>query len=180
MILTNARLIFPDGIRDGLELVVEKGKITAIRERIQAHASEVLDLYGNYLAPGFIDLHVHGARGRDSMEASAEAFRAICDFHATGGTTSLLLTTATASIDHLVDVLNAVRDCLQRRAVVGTARCAVRTPQRGVPTIRQIAGVHLEGPFISKAKCGAQRAELIQDPLPAAVQQLLEHADLIN
>src|SRR5947208_7054972 len=110
MILTNARLIFPDGIRDGLELVVEKGKITAIRERIRAHASEVLDLSGNYLAPGFIDLHVHGARGRDTMEASAEAFRAICDYHAGGGTTSLLLTTATAPRNVITDVLNTVRD----------------------------------------------------------------------
>src|SRR5213075_238066 len=160
MILTNARLIFPDGIRDGLELVVEKGKIIAIRERIQAHASEVLDLYGNYLAPGFIDLHVHGARGRDTMEASAEAFRTICDYHAGGGTTSLLLTTATAPMNEITDVLNTVRDC------------------RG--SIRQLAGVHVEGPFVSKAKCGAQRAEFIQNPSRASVQRLLEHANLIK
>ncbi|HJX80936.1 MAG TPA: amidohydrolase family protein, partial [Candidatus Udaeobacter sp.] len=131
MILTNARLIFPDGIRDGLELVVGKEKITAIREHSHARANEVLDLHGNYLVPGFIDLHVHGALGRDSMEASAEAFQAICDYHASGGTTSLLLTTATAPFDRITDVLNAVRDC----------RCS----------IARIAGVHVEGPFISKA-----------------------------
>src|SRR5438094_2693874 len=160
MILTNARLIFPDGIRDGLELVVEKGKITAIRERIQAHASEVLDLYGNYLAPGFIDLHVHGARGRDTMEGSAEAFRAICDYHAGGGTTSLLLTTATSPMNEITDVLNTVRDC------------------RGA--IKQLAGVHVEGPFVSKTKCGAQRAEFIQNPSYASVHRLLEHANLIK
>jgi len=160
MILTNARLIFPDGIRDGLELVVEKGTITAIRERIQAHASEVLDLYGNYLAPGFIDLHVHGARGRDTMEASAEAFRAICDYHAGGGTTSLLLTTATAPMNDIADVLNTVRNC------------------RG--SIKQLTGVHVEGPFVSKAKCGAQRAEFIQNPSRVSVQRLLEHANLVK
>src|SRR5262245_40933397 len=160
MILGNARLIFPDGIRDGLELVVEKGKITAIREHNHAQANEVLDLQGNYLAPGFIDLHVHGALGRDTMEASAEAFRAICDFHAGGGTTSILLTTATAPLDKIANVLRAVRDC--RSAI-----CA-------------IAGVHVEGPFISRAKAGAQRAEFIQDPLPAAVRHLLEYADVIK
>jgi N-acetylglucosamine-6-phosphate deacetylase len=159
MILTNARLIFPDGVRDGLELVVEKGKITAIRERIQAHASEVLDLYGNYLAPGFIDLHVHGARGRDTMEASAEAFRAICDYHAGGGTTSLLLTTATAPMNDIADVLNTVRNCR---------------------SIKRLVGVHVEGPFVSKAKCGAQRAEFIQNPSRVSVQRLLEHANLIK
>jgi N-acetylglucosamine-6-phosphate deacetylase len=168
MIFTNARLIFPDGIRDGLEVVVEEGKIAAIRpptprlrrtgERVRR--KEVIDLNGNYLAPGFIDLHVHGALGRDTMEASAEAFRSICDFHASGGTTSLLLTTATAPLDEIVKVLQAVPE--YRSA------------------ISPIVGVHVEGPFISKAKAGAQRVEFIQVPSPAAVQQLLEQADVMK
>ena len=132
----------------------------AIREPTQARGDEVVDLAGNYLAPGFIDLHVHGALGRDSMEASAEAFRTICDFHASGGTTSLLLTTATAPIDKFGEVLRAVRDCRS--------------------SIRAVAGVHIEGPFISKAKCGAQREEFIQKPSPAHVQQLLAFADVIK
>src|SRR5213080_4658563 len=110
MIFTDARLIFPTGIRDGLELVAHDRKIMAIREQTQARGDEVVDLAGNYLAPGFIDLHVHGALGRDSMEASAEAFRAICDFHASGGTTSLLLTTAAAPIASLVELLKAARN----------------------------------------------------------------------
>ena len=161
MIFTNARLIFPDGIRDGLEVVVEDGKIAAICERSLAHRKhEIIDLHGNYLAPGFIDLHVHGALGRDTMEASAEAVRSICDFHASGGTTSLLLTTATAHLNEILKVLQAVRDF----------RSAI-TP---------IVGVHVEGPFISKAKAGAQRAEFIQDPSPAAVRQLLEYADVLK
>src|SRR4029434_2124069 len=160
MIFTNSRLIFRDGTQEGLELVVEKGKITAIREHSNASANEVLDLHGNYLAPGFIDLHVHGALGQDSMEASAEAFQAICDYHASGGTTALLLTTATAPLDRITDVLNAVRDC----------RCS----------ITRIAGVHVEGPFISKAKCGAQHAEFIQNPSQTSVHQLLDHADVIK
>jgi len=160
MILTNARLILPDEIRDGLEVVATEGKITAIREQTHPPPTEIIDLQGNYLAPGFVDLHVHGATGRDTMEASTGAFRAICDFHASGGTTSLLLTTGTAPMDKLLEVLNAVRDC--------------RSSNDG------IAGVHVEGPFISKAKCGAQRAEFIQEPSPAGVQQLLEHADVIR
>jgi N-acetylglucosamine-6-phosphate deacetylase len=168
MIFTNARLIFPDGIRDGFEVVVEQGKIAAIRPptpRLRPTSEpvrerEVIDLAGNYLAPGFIDLHVHGACGRDTMEASLEAFRAICDFHASGGTTSLLLTTATAPLDKIVKVLQAVRDYR--------------------PVVSAIVGVHVEGPFISKAKAGAQRAEFIQDPSAAAVQQLLKHADVLK
>lgn len=157
MIFSSARLILPDGIRDGLELVVEDGKIAEIRER---SAAESIDLSGNYLAPGFIDLHIHGALGRDTMEATPESFRAICDYHATGGTTSLLLTTVTAPITEIVSVLRAVR------ALAGD--------------IRQIAGVHVEGPFISKAKAGAQRVEFIRDPDDHLVDQLLAFADVIK
>src|SRR5437868_6984232 len=161
MIFTNARLIFPDGIRDGLEVVVEEGKIAEIRERTLAHGRhEVIDLNGNYLAPGFIDLHVHGALGRDTMEASAEAFRSVCDFHASGGTTSLLLTTATAPLDEIRKVLQAVCDCR--------------------PAIALIGGVHVEGPFISRAKKGAQCEEFIQDPSPVAVRRLVQYAEVIK
>ena len=170
MILTNARLISPDGIRDGLEVVVEEGKIAEIRppaprlrrtgEQTRTSSKDVVDLDGNYLAPGFIDLHVHGALGRDTMDSSAEAFRTICDFHARDGTTSVLLTTATAPLENIVDVLKAVRDYRS--------------------SISAVAGVHVEGPFVSKAKCGAQRAEFIQDPSPGGVRQLLEYADVIK
>src|SRR4029434_3678872 len=83
MIFTNARLILPDGIRDGLEIVVEKGKIAEIRppmptlrqtgERVRG--DEIIDLNGNYLAPGFIDLHVHGALGRDAVDEIGRASR---------------------------------------------------------------------------------------------------------
>ena len=59
MIFTNARLILPDGIRDGLEMVVEEGRIVAVRERSDA---EAIDLGGNYLAPGFIDLRNYRVR----------------------------------------------------------------------------------------------------------------------
>jgi N-acetylglucosamine-6-phosphate deacetylase len=170
MILTNAHLIFPDAIRYGLELVVEGRKIAAIRppgpglrrtgEQIRTSGKDVVDLGGNYLAPGFIDLHLHGALGRDTMEASAEAFQTICGYHASGGTTSLLLTTATAPLKNILDVLKTVRD--HRSA------------------ISAVAGVHLEGPFISNAKCGAQRAEFIQDPSWESVRQLLEYANVLK
>jgi N-acetylglucosamine-6-phosphate deacetylase len=170
MTLTNARLIFPDGIREGLEVVAEEGNITAIREQTDAREKDVLDLGGNYLAPGFVDLHVHGALGRDTMEGSAESVQAVCDYHAGGGTTSLLLTTATAPIDKIVEVLNMIRR---------TRQLTLSLPN-GRPAIAQIAGVHVEGPFISKAKCGAQRAEFIQDPSAVGVQQLLAYADVIK
>jgi N-acetylglucosamine-6-phosphate deacetylase len=158
MIFRNGRLIFPDGIRDGLELVVCAGKVSDVREasRNNGNKDEIIDLDGNYLAPGFIDLHLHGAVGRDAMEASADAFAAICNYHASGGTTSLLLTTVSAPIPEITQVL----------------RAAERSK------LPQIAGVHVEGPFISKAKCGAQRKEFIVEPNAESVDELLRFSDV--
>lgn len=160
MIFKNGRLIFPNGVSDGLDLLVEDRMITAIRAHAHAMGEKIVDLDGNYVAPGFVDLHVHGAKSRDTMEASADAFREICDYHASGGTTSLLLTTATAPIKAIVDVVRAARDCRS--------------------SIKQIAGIHVEGPFISKARPGAQRASLIRNPTRKTYAPLLEHSDVIK
>ena len=153
MIFRNGRLIFPDGIRDGFELVVRDGKISDVRKAGRDGGDEVVDLNGNFLAPGFIDLHVHGAVGRDTMEASADAFGAICNYHASGGTTSLLLTTVSAPIAEIVRVLEAV--------------------ERLRESLPQVVGVHVEGPFISKTKCGAQRKEFIVEPNAESTGELL-------
>ena len=74
MIFTNARLIFPDGIRDGLEIIESGGKICGIRETGLYPQPDACDLGGNFLAPGFVDLHLHGAVGRDTMEAPPMRF----------------------------------------------------------------------------------------------------------
>lgn len=159
MILTNARCIFPDGVRSGLEVVVREGKIAEVRAETGRTGSEVIDLKENFLAPGFVDLHIHGALGRDTMEGKAEAFRVICDYHATGGTTSLLLTTTTAQVKTIEHVLERIA---------------------AASALPQVAGAHVEGPFISKAKAGAQRATLIRQPTKKAYTPLLKHADVIK
>jgi len=159
MVLTNARVVLPDRIADDLEVVCRGSAITGVRA-VQRANRDAIDLRGNYLAPGFVDVHVHGAVKRDAMEASAEAFRAICDYHASGGTTSLLLTSATAPIAKIVDVLRAVQASRQ--------------------DIPQLAGVHVEGPFISAARVGAQRQEFIRNPDAESVERLLEFSEVIK
>src|SRR5205814_7923280 len=81
-------------------------------------------------------------------------------YHASGGTTSLLLTTATAPIKSIVKVVNEVRDAKS--------------------SIKQIAGVHVEGPFISKTKPGAQRASLMRKPTRSIYRPLLNHSGVIK
>lgn len=158
MIYTNARLILPDGVHDGLELSVRDGKIAAITAA--SGGGEKVDCCGNYIAPGFIDVHVHGALGRDTMEGSPEAFRAICDYHASGGTTSLLLTIATAPLDDIERVLRAI----------GSA----------IAELPQVAGAHVEGPFISPQRPGAQRSEFICEPDEQATSRLLQFTDIVK
>jgi N-acetylglucosamine-6-phosphate deacetylase len=160
MICTNGRLIFPDRIEEGFSLRVAKGKIAEIARKICAPGEEVVDLGGNYLAPGFIDLHVHGAMGHDTMEATEEAFRTIIDYHLGGGTTSLLLTTVTAPIGQIVDAVTKIE-----------------AARRLFPQLR---GAHVEGPFISRQKCGAQQAAFIVEPEPNLVRQLLECRNTIR
>jgi N-acetylglucosamine-6-phosphate deacetylase len=160
MIFTNGRLVFPDRIKDGLLLRVAAGKIAEIGREITGRGEEAIDLAGNYLAPGFIDLHVHGALGRDTMEGTAEAFRAICDYHAAGGTASLLLTTVTAPIEQIVAV--------------------VRQIEAAGENIPQLRGAHVEGPFISPEKRGAQAAEFIVEPREELVTRLLQESSAIR
>lgn len=160
MIFTNGRLVFPDRIEDGLSLRVEGGKIIELGQVIAGTHEEVIDLAGNFLGPGFIDLHVHGALGRDTMEGTTEAFRAICDYHASGGATSLLLTTVTAPIEEISGVVRAIE------AALGI-----------VPHLR---GAHVEGPFLSREKRGAQAAEFIVEPRAELVARLLESSAAIQ
>ena len=157
MILTNARALYPDGVRDGVEVRIADGKIV---HAASAADDGVIDLGGAYLAPGFVDLHIHGALGRDTMEGTTDAFRTICDYHASGGTTFLLLTTATAPLRQIIDVLAAARAAMSE-----------------IPTL---AGIHVEGPFISRERPGAQREGFICHPEPRLVTQLLEFADVVK
>lgn len=160
MIFTNARLILPDGVRDRMEIIESGGKICGMRDAGQFLEPDGIDLRGNLVAPGFIDLHLHGAKGRDAMEASGDAFEEICAYHASGGTTSLLLTTATAPMMAIAATLEAVR---------------ARTP-----AMKQIVGAHLEGPFISLQRAGAQNKEFIRAPDAESVDFLLDFRDVIK
>src|SRR5579885_1492764 len=100
------------------ERLLEEGSVTVDDSRIIAIDSPaspapsnatIIDLQGGYLAPGFVDLHVHGGSGADFMDGTSEAFRTICQAHARHGTTSLLPTTTVARHDQHLTFLRLVQ-----------------------------------------------------------------------
>jgi N-acetylglucosamine-6-phosphate deacetylase len=170
MLFENVTLVLPERLAPGASLRVERGQIQQILSgsNFPSHPSgeEIVDGGGGYLAPGFIDLHVHGALNRDAMEASDEAFAEILRFHAGGGTTSLALTSVAAPRGDLVRLLAA-------------ARASVAQPGATEASCR-IIGVHIEGPYFASTRAGAHSADQIRDPDPEEIAALLEYADVIT
>jgi N-acetylglucosamine-6-phosphate deacetylase len=95
MRFTHATLVLPDRLVPNASLLVENGVIAAVGPTSNTAALAV-DLGGMFLAPGFVDLHVHGGDGADFMDGTAEAFRTVCRCHARHGTTSLTPTSSPA------------------------------------------------------------------------------------
>jgi N-acetylglucosamine-6-phosphate deacetylase len=167
MRLKNARLVMPDRIVAG-SLDITEGRIARLHEE-PARAVRVgkermvVDLKGGFLAPGFIDLHVHGALGRDTMEASEAAFRVITQYHLAGGTTSMTLTTVSASQPAILAVLEAARPWQGRS--LGGAR---------------LLGIHLEGPYLSSQKAGAHDPAQLRRPKAREWRRYLRYGGLIT
>jgi N-acetylglucosamine-6-phosphate deacetylase len=164
MLFINARLVLADRILTRGALRVTDGRITETAEHLSAQPGEaVMDLAGKFLMPGFIDIHIHGARNRDTMEATVEAFGSICQFHASGGTTGLALTTVAAPQENILAVLKTAGQIDPNQT--GGAR---------------LLGIHLEGPYFSPEKPGAHDTSLIRHPDPAEYRQWLEYRDRIT
>lgn len=140
-------------------LVVEDGAIRACgaREAVTIPpGATVHDLGAAILAPGFLDLHVHGGAGHDVMEASGSAMAAFETHLARHGVTGYCPTTVTAPVEATL-------------AALATIGQAVKT---SAPGRAQPLGLHLEGPFISTAKCGVHPVADIQPPSVALFEKL--------
>ena len=147
--LLEADFLTPDGWLRG-QLAVEDGRIASLRGE-PLDAARVGEGGRAIALPGFIDTHVHGGGGRDTMEGG-DAIQAIARRHARHGTTALLATTMTAPRADIEAALEALAPACR---------------ERGAQAAR-VLGVHLEGPFINPARLGAQPAHAV----PATLAEL--------
>jgi len=158
--------ITPKGELPDAGILIRDGEIETIGSRadltLPVGAQEVR-AENSTAVPGFIDVHIHGAGGRDIMEGSDEALATVTRRLAEFGTTSLLATTVTADFD---------QTC---RAVEGVS-AYIASQHLSLQPRAEVLGIHFEGPFLSKERRGVHRAEFLQLPSAELLQRFLNSA----
>lgn len=163
--LTNARLVLPDRIVEGLALVVEDDRIAGIPSAGGVGSdTEIFDLGGRLVIPGLVDIHTHGGRGVTFNEPTADAFGRILEMNAEAGVTSVLGTLGGVSIAETIACLDFAR-AWQRSAAPGSAR---------------LIGMHLESPYIEPAQAGALDPAGIRRADDGSAEPLFEHTDVLR
>ncbi|MFJ4523168.1 N-acetylglucosamine-6-phosphate deacetylase [Streptomyces sp. NPDC088810] len=150
LLLTGANVVLPTG-------TVQNGQVVVDGKRIAATApagSQVVDVTGHWLVPGFVDIHNHGGGGASFSGTPDDILTAIRT-HRAHGTTTLVASTVTDEMDLLVRQAGLLSELAEQG---------------------EIAGIHFEGPFISPCRKGAHSEGLLRDPDPAEVRKLIDAA----
>lgn len=157
-ILTPYRMI-PQGT-----VLISDGIITEVKEgNIDVSDAIEIDAEGNYISPGFIDIHVHGGGGHDFMDGSETAFLKAAEIHAQYGTTSMSPTTLTSEKEDLLKTLELYEQA-DKKNVKGA----------------QFLGMHLEGPYFAMSQRGAQDPRYIRDPDPEEYMDVISRSNVIK
>ena len=145
MLIKNCNIIYLDKIEKG-SVLIENGKIKEINPS-NVNDTEVIDAEGLYLSPGFIDVHIHGAGGCDTMDGTVESINTIAKTIVQHGTTSFTPTTMTVAAEDIRKSIEVIKK-LKEEGTEGA----------------NVLGAHLEGPFISPKAIGAQNPNFLLAP----------------
>lgn len=157
--IIGGKVITPMRVLENAEVCLSDGVIAAVGPYDPATNAlyRVIDAYGLFVAPGFIDIHVHGGGGHDFMDGTPAAFLGAAEAHLRHGATCIVPTTLSATDEELFEAFSAFR----------TARAQ---NERGA----QMPGLHLEGPYFSNAQRGAQDPSALRTPDRSHWTRILE------
>ena len=151
LLLRNVRAVLPQRIIESANVLIQHGLIQRILDSSISDippADSILDLQGLTLFPGFIDIHIHGAAGVDTMTANADALGRVSEFLASQGVTAWLPTFVPAPQSQYESAVDAIEQLMNEQAESGKHLRGAR-----------VLGVHYEGPFVNTAQCGALRPD---------------------
>lgn len=160
--IINGRIVLPDAVVSGFAIVFDE-TIKAIipQSEIKAEEYDIIDAKGNLVAPGLVDIHIHGYLGEDASDGSADGLKVMAAGIAKNGVTSWCPTTMTIAKEDIVKAFDTARAVKAEKECYGA----------------KILGVHSEGPFINPSKKGAQPGEYILAP---DGDFIVEHADILK
>lgn len=154
LLMVHGKAVLENEVAESIYINIEHGKIKEIGpiEALPSHLTDVEKIEiskAQHVVPGFIDVHIHGAAGADTMDATIEALETMARALPAEGTTSFLATTITQKHESIENALRNAALYLKGHNDSGKS---------------DILGVHLEGPFINAKRAGAQPKEYIIDP----------------
>ncbi|MFC4535110.1 N-acetylglucosamine-6-phosphate deacetylase [Sphaerisporangium dianthi] len=149
--LADARVVTPAGVHDGW-ITIEDGRVTHIGRGHAPHG-DGHGLAGRYVVPGFVDIHTHGGAGGSFPSGDPDEARRIAAFHAAHGTTTIMASLVTASLADIARATAALADLCDDGL---------------------LAGIHFEGPYIARSRCGAHDPALLREPSPGELADLLK------
>ncbi|WP_155590742.1 N-acetylglucosamine-6-phosphate deacetylase [Lysinibacillus cavernae] len=146
LLIRNITVVNANGREERVDVWMKDSKIAEIATHIDVSDVDQLDGSGKFLLPGFIDMHIHGSAQMDTMDASDEGLHIMAKSLLKEGTTSFLATTMTQSYDNI------------ERAIANVAQFQPQLDEA------EVLGIHIEGPFVSKNRAGAQPLDYIVQP----------------
>jgi N-acetylglucosamine-6-phosphate deacetylase len=145
-------------------VLARDGRIGYVGPRRQIpDGAEAVDAGGNFISPGFIDLHIHGGAGSDFMDATEADVETVFRYHFEHGTTALCPTTATARLEEILAALDAI------------ARY-----RSGAQRFGRALGAHIEGPYLNMSKRGCHLPEHVRNPEESEWKQILERGPIAS